>query len=463
MSRNSLRSSMSASVPIWVVVATVLFGTIINPLDGSMTSQALPSIASDLHTSGSLAMWTMSIYYLGSMASQPVMGRIADMFGARRIFVGGLFIVFLCCALMLVAPNIVMVIILRFVQSVGSAVAFPTGLSIVRQACLSQGESPDRHIGTITWVNSLAASVGPLFGGLLVARWGWRGPSVLTLAAALSAVIAGLMVLPRDSASGRDSKESLGDIDFTGIAYFVLTLSAVEVALTGGYGVPVTIGAVLLAVMLGAAFVTRELTSQTPFIDLRLLAARRDVLVVFFVYASANLVFFSVLTGLPTWLQGIRGLMPFTSGVATFPISIIGVIVTLIAGRFVYAQRQRMVLAVALGSMFAGSALLALSPTWIALVMVIVIAVMMASPNNISTLSLQTSLYKMIRSNETGLYTGLFQTSRYLGASLATMLTSLTVASVRLGASGLRVMGLACALVAFVAMAMSRLIHATHS
>ena len=436
------------------IIAIVLFGTMINPLDGSMTVQALPNMAEDLQAAASLVMMTMSIYYLGSMASQPVMGRISDMFGARRIFIGGLGIVAVCSAAMLVAPTIHTVIGLRLLQSIGSAVAFPTGLSIVRSVCIEQGVSPDHSIGTITWVNSLAASLGPLFGGLLVNHLGWRGPSLLTLVASIAAVAGALVFLPKPMVPAQHSGIGrLLHIDFVGILTFVLSMSGIQLILTQDYGKSTTLIIALVSVVLVCAFVWRELHAREPFVNLRELSVRPRIIVVFAVYAAANLIFFSVLTGLPTWMQANWHLTPFSSGLATFPISITGVLITLVAGRVVYAQRQQRVMTCALVCMCIGSILMAMLAPVMTLPAIIAIAMMMASPNNISTLSLQTTLYTMIGREETGLYTGLFQTCRYLGASLATTLTSLTVASAHPGPTQLRDMGIVCAVTAGLSMA----------
>ena len=120
----------------------------------------------------------------------------------------------------------------------------------------------------------------------------------------------------------------------------------------------------MFAFCLALGFIWRELHAPKPFMNLRKLNARPRIIVVFAVYAAANLVFFSVLTGLPTWLQVSLHLTPFSSGVASFPISILGVLITLVAGDAVYARRQQLVTASALVSMCIGSVLMSvLAPT----------------------------------------------------------------------------------------------------
>lgn len=465
------------STPLWATLGVVLFGTVLNPLDGSMTALALPGMAQDLQVASSATLWAMTIYYLGSMAAQPVMGRIADLFGARRIFIGGLSVVIVSCAGILIAPSLAWVVGLRGMQAVGSAVAFPTGLVIIRRACEAAGQAADRSVGVITWVNSLAAAAGPLLGGLLVAAWGWRAPSALTLIAAALAVTLATIVLReppsvlgaqvtreargiREPQAARGAQTTrggagrfrLGMIDLPGILLFVCTLAALQLLLTGMLP---RLWWMLLALTVISAllFVWRERRAKTPFIDARRLFHNRETVLILALYGLANLVFFCVLTGLPTWLQTHRALTPVQSGVVTFPTAVVGVAVTLVFGRFVYAGRQgRVVMATTL-SMMIGALCMGLFGAALPTVLLAVCAVLMASPNNISTLALQTGLYQTVAEQDTGLITGVFQTCRYLGASLATTVTALTVASSEPDSAtgGLLPLGVICGIAALLA------------
>ncbi|WP_192497562.1 MFS transporter [Pseudoclavibacter sp. CFCC 11306] len=440
--------------PLWMTLGVVLFGTVLNPLDGSMTALALPGMARDLQVASSAALWAMTVYYLGSMAAQPVMGRIADLFGPRLIFIGGLSAVVVSCAGILVAPSLGWVVALRGLQAVGSAVAFPTGLVIVRRACQTAGSSADRAVGVITWVNSLAAAVGPLIGGLLVSVWGWRAPSALTLVAAAIAVTLAALVLRVSHEPNRPASHfRLGMIDLPGILLFVCALAAVQLLLTGM--LPDLWGVLLgVAILSALLFVWCERHAPVPFIDARRLFRQRGTALILLLYCLANVVFFSVLTGLPTWLQNHRGLDAVQSGVVTFPTAVVGVAVTLVCGRLVYAGHQRAVVGCTAVSMAVGATCIAFFGAGLPTVMLAMLAVLMASPNNISTLALQTSLYQTVAEQDIGVITGVFQTCRYFGASLATSITALTVASTEVDAAtgGLQGLGVVCAMAGVVAL-----------
>jgi MFS family permease len=412
--------------PLGLVITAVILGTVLNPLDGSMTALALPSMSGDLGVAGSTVLWAMTLYYLASMAAQPVMGTLADNFPPRRVLVTGLAVTAVSCAGIALSRDITLVLFFRVLQAVGSSAAFPAGLVIVRRACAARGDSPDRPVSVITWVNSLAAAIGPLVAGVLVTVVGWRGPSMLSLVLAVAALVISLIVLRGDSGATRRTPAAR-NVDMPGILLFVVVVGVLQLILSG-----VTLGpwAVLPVVLVvaAAALVAVERRSSAPFFAPRIFRYRQ-VGVILCVYGAANLVFFLVLTGLPTWLQDHRGLTPVGSGVATFPIAVCGVAATLLFSRFVFAGRQRAVAAAALTVVALGSVAMLVGGTSVAVAVVAVFGVLMGSPNNIITLSLQTWLYRVIDDRDTGMATGLFQTFRYLGATSATTIVALTVAA----------------------------------
>jgi hypothetical protein len=185
-------------------------------------------------------------------------------------------------------------------------------------------------------------------------------------------------------------------------------------------------GAFAIALVL---LVVREKRAAYPFIDSRVMFADPKTPVVLAQYLLANFTFFAVIVSLPTWLQLAHNLQPVQSGLVTFPIAVIGVTITLLLSRFVYGGHgQHILVGMACLSLGGAVALSFLTPAT-PLLAAALFAVAAASPNNLTTLTLQSSLYQRVDSVATGAATGLFQTFRYVGATLASTVVGLNLHS----------------------------------
>lgn len=398
------------------ILGAVLVGTVLNPLDGSMIAVALPAVQRGLGASAAASAWLITIFYLGSSVAQPVLGRLADLLGPKRVFVCGLLLVAAACTAALFAPGVGWLVGLRFLQAVGSAAAFPAGLAIVRTSLRADPGRAQQAVGTVTWVNSLSAVVGPLLGGVTVSALGWRGPFAFVAAFAAVGAAVAARALPAD---GRTTPERVSwrGLDALGGLLLMAVLAAAQLAIVGtaqryGWLAVVAVGLVLLVV--------RERRARDPFLRLELVAGRRAA--IFLQYALANLSFFTVLVLLPSWLQTGYGLSALASGYVAFPVAAVGVASNLLLARFVYrGHGQRVLLALAATSLLGAVLLTQAGPTTAAW-LVALVGVLVASPNNLTTLTLQDALYRRTDAAATGAASGLFQTFRYLGAALGSTL-----------------------------------------
>jgi MFS family permease len=412
-----------------VLIATVVLGTLLNPLDGSMMAVALPAIREHFAASAAVTSWLITVYYIGGAVAQPIMGRIADQFGARRVFIGGLLLVVITCTAAQFAPSVDWLIALRLLQAVGSSVAFPAGLIVVRRHLAGQPERSSRAVGSITWINSLAGVAGPLVGGAIVQLVDWRGPFLFGIPFALLGAITAFLVLPKDAVRGhhREGASLWTRIDALGALLLGTVIASTQLAIVsmGGAALAVWGAAALVALVL---LVWRMRRARHPFLNPRVLFADAKTPAVLVQYAIANFTFFAVIISFPSWLQLAHGLSPLQSGSITFPIAVAGVTATVLLSRHVYRGHGQRVL---LGTAFVtlcGAVLLGAVDLSTPLVVIALLAVASAAPNNLTTVTLQSSLYQRVNPEATGAATGLFQTFRYCGATLAS-----TVVGINLG------------------------------
>src|SRR5699024_9884259 len=114
--------------------------------------------------------WLISIFYLASAAGQPVMGKLSDMFGAKRLFIAGLVLVAIACLFAPFSVNYGMLLGCRALQAIGSSTLFPSGMSIVR-APITKKQA--QAIAIVSVFSSTSAAFGPTIGGFLIAEWHW--------------------------------------------------------------------------------------------------------------------------------------------------------------------------------------------------------------------------------------------------------------------------------------------------
>jgi MFS family permease len=451
-------SRPARQVPTRLVVAVVL-GVLLNPLNSSMIAVALLRLRDDFGVGVATASWLISAFYLTAAVGQPLLGRVADLFGARRIFGLGLGLVCLSSAAVPLAPSFGWLVAARVVQACGMSAGFPCALVLVRNATGDPtGRPPAGVMGVLSVTGSISAALGPVLGGLLVSLAGWQAIFLVNVPITLAGLAAMFAWVPPDPPRAPERGRAVAaTVDVPGVLLFA-------VGLTGLLGFLLSIPDVaalallpVVAVVL-ALLVAWEVRARTPFLDVRMLASNRPLSGVYAQFTAINLAFYGAFLGLPLWLQQERGLPPRETGLLLLPITGIGMLVTPVAVRLINRRGIRPPLV--LGS--AGLALAALllltfdSDTPVAALAVV--SAVLGLPNAFNNLGLQAGLYAATPPEATGAAAGLFQTSRYLGAILSTSLLGLVFGRT-VSSGGLHLIGLSMAAIGavlFVATIMPR-------
>ncbi|MEV0375586.1 MFS transporter [Streptomyces sp. NPDC050636] len=416
-----------ARIPLGFLTPIVL-GTLLNALNSSMIAVALLSIQDAFHA-GSEVIWLVSGLYLATAVAQPAMGRLADAFGARRIFGLGLVLVLIAAAAAPFAPSLGWLIATRVVLGLGTSAAYPAGMSMIRAWATENatpGSTPTGGLGAISAASQVAVALGPPLGGLLVQLAGWRAIFWINIPLTLAAMVMALLWLPADKPIRRgELGATVRGLDLPGMALFVGELCGLMLFLLSLPDNP-RWWALAAFVVLTAALIVRELRAARPFVDVRMVSRNRPLAATYARVAATYVVFYSVTYALPQWLQQGRGLSEAQAGLVMLPVAGLGFLTTMWATRLV-DRRLRLVLITGSAALCVGSGALALVGSTVPIWAVLIIAAVLGLPNGFNSLGNQTLMYRTAPADEIGTASGLFRTAQYIGANLSSALVGIAV------------------------------------
>lgn len=427
-------------------VAALSLGTLLNPLNSSMIAVALVPLQHDFGVDVTAVTWVITSFYLASAAGQPLMGRLADRFGPRRLFLFGMLVVALACAVTPFAGSFAAVCAGRVALAVGTATAFPSAIAMLRPLAADSGVGTPRLLGRIQIANTSGAAIGPVLGGALITFLGWQSIFWVNVPLALIAFAGAWMFTPRDAERPRTPLlRTLAESDIPGILLFIATLTSLLVFLLDLHPVPLWW---LLPVCAVAAvlFVWRELRTSHPFLDLRLLAANRRLLMVYLSFAIFNVVYYSAFFGLPQYLQTHGGYTAGVAGLLMFPLAAVTIVVTPLAARAIEAVGLRPTLITSAIALVAGAVLLGVAAATTAPWVVLLLTAALGIPYCVVSIGMNQALYSSARPEDSGVAAGIFQTSRYVGAIVATTVLGLLFSGGTTSGSWLAVVGVATTL-----------------
>jgi EmrB/QacA subfamily drug resistance transporter len=279
----------------WGLVAVAL-ATFMTYLDNNVTNVAIPTIQRSLHLSIAGLEWVVSSYILVFAALLLVGGKLADVYGRRRLFFVGLTIFTLASLGAGLAPSGGVLIGMRLLQGLGAALLVPTTLAII-MATFDDVRERTTAVGVWTAIGAMALAFGPLIGGYISqhVHWGWiffiNVPvGVVTFAIGLFAIGES-----RDTSVARHL--DVPGLTASAVALFSLTYALIE-GHDHGWTSGLILGAFGLAAAGIAAFLLVEARSAHPMIPLALFRSRM----------------FSGGTGIMMmWAFGVFGIYFFTS------------------------------------------------------------------------------------------------------------------------------------------------------
>ena len=392
------------------LLAPMILGSILNPVNSSIIAVALVPIAASFGAPASQTAWLISALYLATSIGQPLVGRLVDQFGPRRLYLIGASLTGVAGVLGLIAPNLAVLIVARVVLGFGTCAGYPASMYLIRSEAQRTGmASPAGVLTALSVSTQTVAVIGPTLGGLLIGIGGWRATFAVNIPLSLACLVLGGLLLPRSLGSNQRQR-----IDVLGIALFAATLVALLLFLMDLH--VATLALLGLAVVFGTAFTVMELRIPDPFIDVRVFAGNGPLLLTYARAVLAATVSYCLLYGFTQWLEDGRGLSATGAGLVLLPIFGIGIGVVALTGR---RPEIRAKLLVAATVQVIGCTLLLFLTSSTALFVLVVVAVVFGVPQGLANLAIQNTLYHQADPTRIGASSGLLRTFFYLGAMLA--------------------------------------------
>ncbi|WP_259424673.1 MFS transporter [Bacillus velezensis] len=400
-------------------LTAVASGTMLNPLNSSMISLALHSIQHEFHLSFTTVSWLISSFYLASAVAQPVTGKLGDMLGRKKLFLIGLLLVAVSAVGAPFAPTFMTLLIMRLFQSIGSSAIYPSGVGLIRSNIREKQASA---LAVLSIFASAMTALGPTLGGFLIVWGGWPAIFFVNLPFIILSFFLGMHMFPKDKKREIGGlKGVLRQLDTIGIFLFagaiILLLSFLLSFSTKPHYTEGVFGLLFVGL-----FIWRELKTEKPFIDVRLFKTHRKLSSVYIQFILLNIFFYCIFFGLPSYFQDEMHLSVQTSGLIMLFMSGMSILVSPLTGKWI--DKKGLLQPIVAGTCLTAIGAVLLTFFFLQAPMIgkgLILSVLGVG-YGFGNVTFQAAMLKTSPADMVGTTSGLFQTCRYLGSILSSVI-----------------------------------------
>jgi EmrB/QacA subfamily drug resistance transporter len=319
--------SSDTSTYKWCIALTVVPAGLISAVDSTSVGIAIPSMMTNLRVDLDQIQWVVTVFMIMQVLLMPTVGWLTGLFGRRNLFVGSLCFIIGGTVLCSFAWSLESLIFFRAVQALGAGPLQPVSMAILYEAF------PPQERGTAVGLFNSTIALGLIigrFGGYLVDTFDWRMIFYLTLPFSIFSMVMGYLMIPRTQQSRQWSIDTWGLLTMGG--FLVPLLLALTQGRFEGWDSPYIRSLFAIAGVSFIAFISVELRSKTPVVELRLYKNfnfAMGSLVQFLV----SILFMSSSFLINIFLQRVYQFTPSQVGMLMFPQGIVYGIGSLWAGR----------------------------------------------------------------------------------------------------------------------------------
>ncbi|WP_329787210.1 DHA2 family efflux MFS transporter permease subunit [Lentzea sp. DG1S-22] len=421
----------------WLALVVLCAGMLMIVLDQTIVNVALPAIEEDLKFGQAGLAWVVNAYLIAYGGLLLLAGRLGDLIGHKKVFLIGLGVFTVASLLCGLAVSSEMLIVSRFVQGAGGALATSVTLGMV-VTMFPEPDEQRRAIGVFSFVAAAGASIGLLLGGVLTDAMSWHWIFFVNIPIGIVAAVAAVRLVPDSAGLGlREGADVLGALLI--VAAVMLGVYTIVKAEHYGFGSAHTLGLGAVALALLAGFVLRQRTAEKPLLPLRVFKSRN--------VSGANLVQISMVAGMfglfflgTLYMQLVLQYTPLQIGLAFMPVAVaIAVFSVSLSARLNARFGERNMLILGLSLMLVGMLVFTQVPvdgSYVAHILPAVAPIGIGM--GLSFPALMTLAMSGAAHDEAGLASGLVNTTAQVGGALglAVLATTSTTYTSSLLASG---------------------------
>jgi MFS family permease len=303
----------------WIALVVLCLGQLMIVLDATIVNVALPSIQHDLHFTQASLTWVVNAYLIAFGSFLLLAGRLGDLAGRKKVFLGGLAVFTTASALCGLADSQGLLIGARFLQGIGGAVASSVIIAIIVTEFPARGEQA-KALGVFSFVASAGGSIGLLAGGVITHAIDWHWIFFINVPIGVAAIALGAALVEENEGAGlRQGVDVFGAVLMT--AATMLAVYAIVGTDTYGWGSARTLGLGAVALAGIGAFLAYEARVRNPIMPLRVLRSRS--------LTGANLVRGFLVIGMfsafflgALYLEHVLGYDPVQTGLAFLPMTL---------------------------------------------------------------------------------------------------------------------------------------------
>jgi DHA2 family multidrug resistance protein len=411
----------------WIIAFSVMLATFMEVLDTSVANVSLPHIAGNLSASNHEATWVLTSYLVANAIILPAAAWFGGFFGRKRFLISCIMIFTVASAFCGLANSLGFLIFARIIQGLGGGALQPIAQAVLLESFPKEKRGQAMAVFALGVI--VAPIVGPTLGGWITDNYTWRWIFLINLPIGIWAV---LMVKAFVEDPPYIKKNRALSIDYIGFALMALGLGLLQVVLDKGqeddwFSAKWICWSCVIIVASLTAFVFRELRTDHPVVDLRILKDRNFAIGVCIV-TVIGAVLYSTTALLPLFLQSLMGYSAYLSGLALSPRGIGAFCTAIVVGRVIGTVDARILVAAGLG--FLGLTCWDLGNINLQIGMSNVVWPIIGTGIGISAIfvPLSTITVGTLHKEEMGNATGLFNLMRNIGGGMGIALTTTMLA-----------------------------------
>ncbi len=392
----------------------------LTPFMISSLNIALPAIGRQFKPDAVLLSWVATSYLLAAAVSLVPFGKLADIHGRKKVFLGGQIIVTITSLLAAISASVPMLIVFRIFQGIGGAMVFATGIAILTSVYPPQERG--RVLGMVVAAVYIGLSCGPFFGGWLTQHFSWRSIFLVNIPLGLSIILLVVWKLKGEWTGAEGDK-----FDLMGSAIYALAIVAIM------YGITIipsltSIWFLIVGVLALAGFVKWETRIQYPVFEINLFIENRTFsfsCLAAMIHYSAT---FAVAFLLSLYLQYIKGLTPQGAGMILIAQPVVMALFSPLAGKLSDKIEPRVIASLGMGLTTLGLILLVFVNQKTALLFLIISLMVLGFGFALFSSPNINAIMSSVPKKHYGIASGSVGTMRVLGHMLSMGIATLVIA-----------------------------------